>query len=218
MSPPFGFSQCLGCRKCGFKRWGFKEIRGYLRKKAFFLRYPGIFQVLFRRSGKGRKGQKKGKKGRFRRRFPGRAARHPLNPYLLHPFAAAQPSLESPRFTFSQLLAKRLWSIRWCDALGLSQSQSAGMATRGLAWKVPIGPKCAFQGKFCSSPWLWGAEVLLIGPEKAPVGPEKAPICPEASRFPKEAFPPIFSENLGLKPPFVSLCLDFLKNPNRVHA
>ena len=29
----------LECRKWGFKRWGFKEIRGYLRKKAFFLRF-----------------------------------------------------------------------------------------------------------------------------------------------------------------------------------
>ena len=49
--------------KWGFKRWGFKQIWGYLGKR------------------QGRKRQKKGKKGRF----PGRAARHPLSPHLLHP-------------------------------------------------------------------------------------------------------------------------------------
>ena len=39
-----------------------------------------------------------------------------------------------------------------------------------------------------------------------------APICPEKARFSRKDFPPIFSENLGLKPPFVSPPLDF---PNR---
>ena len=37
--------------------------------------------MLFAPSGKGGKRQKKGEKGRF----PGRAARHPLSPHLLHP-------------------------------------------------------------------------------------------------------------------------------------
>ena len=73
----------LECRKWGFKRWGFKEIRGYLRKKAFFLRFldfPNVLHTL----------RKRAKKGDFCR-FPGRAARHPLSPHLLHPhFAAAQ--------------------------------------------------------------------------------------------------------------------------------
>ena len=45
----------LECRKWGFKRWGFKQIRGYLRKKAFFLRFLD---------------------------FPGAP---PLSPHLLHP-------------------------------------------------------------------------------------------------------------------------------------
>ena len=52
----------LGCRKWRFKRWGFKEIRGYPRKKAFFLRFldfPGVLQAL-------RKGMKKAEKGRKR--------------------------------------------------------------------------------------------------------------------------------------------------------
>ena len=45
----------------GFKRWGFKEIRGYLRKKALFLRFldfPGALGTL-------RKRAKKAEKGRF---------------------------------------------------------------------------------------------------------------------------------------------------------
>ena len=36
-------------------------------------------------------------------------------------------------------------------------------------------------------------------PRKGPTGPEKAPISPEKARFPRKDFPPIFSENLGLK-------------------
>ena len=48
--------------------------------------------------------------------------------------------------------------------------------------------------------------MVPISPEKAPVGPEKAPIRPEKARFSRS---PIFSENLGLKPPFVSPRLDF---------
>ena len=44
-----------------------------------------MFQVLFAPSGKGRKkGRKRAKKADFGR-FPGREARHPLNPHLLHP-------------------------------------------------------------------------------------------------------------------------------------
>ena len=77
----------LECRKWGFKRWGFKEIRGYLRKKAFFLRFldfPGALQAL-------RKRAKKAEKADFGR-FPGRAARHCLNPHLLH------PHLRQPKF------------------------------------------------------------------------------------------------------------------------
>ena len=52
----------LGCHKWGFKRWGFKEIRGYLAKKAFFLRFldfPGALRAL-------RKRAKEAEKWRFR--------------------------------------------------------------------------------------------------------------------------------------------------------
>ena len=74
----------LECRKWGFKRWGFKEIRGYLRKKAFFFRFldfPGALRALRKRAKKGRKRAILADFGRF----PGRAAWHPLSPQLLHP-------------------------------------------------------------------------------------------------------------------------------------
>ena len=70
----------LECRKWGFKRWVLKEIREYPRKKALFLRFlefPGALRTLRKRA----KRQKKGGKGCF----PGRVARRPLNPHLLHP-------------------------------------------------------------------------------------------------------------------------------------
>ena len=53
---------------------------GISEEKAFFLCFLDL-QVLFSSSGKGRKRQKKDEKGRF----PGKAARHPLSPHLLHP-------------------------------------------------------------------------------------------------------------------------------------
>ena len=90
---------------------------------------------------------------------------------------------------------------------GLSKG---GLGPKGANWakKGPFGAISALP------PWLWGAEELVpIGPEKAPIGPEKVPICPEKARFRRKDFPPIFSENLGLKPPFVSPPLDF---PNHV--
>ena len=57
-----GPSVKLECRKWGFKRWGFKEIRGYLRKKAFFLRFldfPGALRTLRKRVKKAEKGRKR---------------------------------------------------------------------------------------------------------------------------------------------------------------
>ena len=86
---------------------------------------------------------------------------------------------------------------------GLSKG---GLGPKGANWakKGPFGPISALP------PWLWGAEELVpIGLEKAPIGPEKVPICPKKGPISQEGFPPIFSENLGLKPPFVSPPLDF---------
>ena len=81
--------------KWGFKRWGFKEIRGDRRKKAFFLRFldfPGALRTLRKSFQRGRKRQKTGEKGRFVGRFP--VARHPLNPHLLHSHLR-QPKISS---------------------------------------------------------------------------------------------------------------------------
>ena len=99
---------------------------------------------------------------------------------------------------------------------------NGGLSKRGLG---PKGANWAKKGPFGAisplPPWRWGAEESVpigpekvpIGPEKAPIGPEKAPICPEKARFSRKDFPLIFSENLGLKPPFVSPPLDFPKWP-----
>ena len=45
----------------GFKRWGLKQIRGDMRKKASSFDF-WISQVLFGTSGEGRKDQKRGRK------------------------------------------------------------------------------------------------------------------------------------------------------------
>ena len=93
----------------------------------------------------------------------------------------------------------------------LSGKSKGGLSKRGLG---PKGANWAKKGPFGAisplPPWRWGAEESVpIGPEKAPIGPEKDPISPEKARFPRKDFPPIFSENLGFKPPFVSPPLDF---------
>ena len=71
-----------------------------------------------------------------------------------------------------------------------------------------IRQKGPFRGNFCSSPLA--VRRGGIGPERPRKGPDrpgKAPISPEKDRFSrKESL--ILSENLGLKPPFVSPHLD----------
>ena len=84
----------LGCRKWGFKRWRFKEIRGYLRKKAFFLRFldfPGALRALRKRAKKAEKGRKRPILADFQEG----AARHPLNPHMLHPHLRQPNSLKA---------------------------------------------------------------------------------------------------------------------------
>ena len=61
-SAPRSLIYFLECRKWGFRRWGFKEIRGYLRKEAFFLPFldsPGAPRTLRKRAKKAEKGQKR---------------------------------------------------------------------------------------------------------------------------------------------------------------
>ena len=93
----------LGCHKWGFKRWGFKEIRGYLRKKAFFLRFLGFPSSL-------RTLRKRAKKADFGR-LPGRAARHPLSPHLLHPHLR-QPN-NRPKTCFGRFSESACLSTPW---------------------------------------------------------------------------------------------------------
>ena len=82
---------------------------------------------------------------------------------------------------------------------------NGGLANGGLAQGANWAKKGLFGAISALPSWLSGAEEWVpIGPEKAPVGPEKAPTCPENARFARKDFPPIFAENLGLKPPFVS--------------
>ena len=100
---------------------------------------------------------------------------------------------------------------------GPSWKSKGGLSKGGLG---PKGANWAKKGLFGAisalPPWLWGAEELVpIGPEKAPTSPEMAPICPEKARFSRKDVPPIFSENLGLKPPFVSPPLDFPKRSQK---
>ena len=75
----------LECREWGFKRWGFKQIWGYLRQKAFFLRFLGFPSAL-------RTLRKWAEKG------PGGAARHPLSPHSLHPYLRQPNSNISGKF------------------------------------------------------------------------------------------------------------------------
>ena len=118
---------------------------------------------------------------------------------------------------WSELTAKMVMGVV-PGLVKISGKSKGGLSKGGLG---PKGAKWAKKGPFGAisalPPWLWGAEELVpIGPEKAPIGPEKVPICPEKARFRGKDFPPIFSENLGLKPPFVSPPLDFPKNCQRL--
>ena len=53
--PKIAGSFCLACRKWGLKRWGVKQIRGFPRKKASFLRFlhfPGALLRILQRCPK----------------------------------------------------------------------------------------------------------------------------------------------------------------------
>ena len=101
----------------------------------------------------------------------------------------------------------------------LSGKSKRGLTNGGLAAKPErgeSGQKGPFRGNFCASPVAVGCRG--IGPDRPRKGPDrpwsgansprKGPIFQEVAF---KDFRPIFSENLGLKPPFVSPCLDFPK-------
>ena len=101
----------------------------------------------------------------------------------------------------------------FCEFSFAGATPESGKSKRGLSkgGLSPKGANRANKGPFGAisalPPWLW-EELVPIGPEKAPTSPEMAPICPEKARFSRKDFPPILSESLGLKPPFVSPPLD----------
>ena len=103
-------------------------------------------------------------------------------------------------------------SLRSPSALG---NPNGGLAKGGLARKGPIGPKRALSGQFLLFPR--GRGVQRNWSRSAPKRPRPAlkwrQFAPKRARFSRKDFPPIFSENLGLKPPFVSPPLDF-PNPH----
>ena len=77
----------LECRKWGFKRWRFKQIRRYMRKNGLFppfSGFPGVVRALRKRA----KRQENGKKGRYWpiSRTGGQAPLKP--PFITPPFAA----------------------------------------------------------------------------------------------------------------------------------
>ena len=72
----------------------------------------------------------------------------------------------------------------------------------GRLSKWGLGPKGANWAK--KGPFGVQRNWSRSAPKRPPMGSEKVPICPEKARFPGKDFPPIFSEYLGLKPPFVS--------------
>ena len=92
----------MECRKWGFKRYGGLSASEDIRVQRPFppfsdsqcLDFPGALRTLWKRA-------EKGWKRPILARFPGRAARHPSSPHLLHPHLR-QPKLEeiSPFFSF----------------------------------------------------------------------------------------------------------------------
>ena len=71
----------LEYHKWGLRDGGSSNFPRISEKKAFFLRFldfPGALETLWKRAKKVEDGRKKAGKGRF----PGRAARHHLNPHF----------------------------------------------------------------------------------------------------------------------------------------
>ena len=98
-SPP---NEKLECLNGGLRDGGSKQIQGCLRKKAFSWVFR-ISQVLFGSSGKGRKRQKKGDKGRYRP-ISRKGGQTPLKPPFVRPHLRMPK--ESDRTPFAGLVLK----------------------------------------------------------------------------------------------------------------
>ena len=85
-----GYAIYLECRKWGLKRWGLREIRGFLRKKGLFPPFSGFPRCSSHPPENCEKRQKKGERGRFRP-ISRNGGQTPLKPpFVTPPFAAAQ--------------------------------------------------------------------------------------------------------------------------------
>ena len=98
---------------------------------------------------------------------------------------------------------------RDCDT---ARESKRGLSKRGLGPKG-APKKAPFRGNFCSSP---------VAARRGEIGPSPGPKRPQTPKGPisQGRFPPIFSENLWLKLPFVSLpvlALDFSLSPKASH-
>ena len=92
----------------------------------------------------------------------------------------------------------------------LQGNPKGGLANGAWPERRQLGQKGPFRGTFSSSPVAVGCGG--IGPDrprKGPDRPRKGPNQPRKGPISQKGFPPDFSENLGLKPPFVSPPLDF---------
>ena len=111
-------------------------------EKGLFPPFSGFSRCSSAPPEKGEEGRKRAKKADFGR-FPGGAARHPLNPHLLH------PHLRQPNFSFSgtlsvtffgHFLAKLLLPDSFCGRVILCKSIEAPMCNPVDLVLIHLGP------------------------------------------------------------------------------
>ena len=132
--------------------------------------------MLFRPSGKGRKGRKRAKKADFGR-FPERAARHPLNPHLLHPPPFAAPQVRRKSTTSSEMFLViaplRGVSLDLCHCQTMVCVSRFTCESLGVGLKSRKEPKSyfglfgAFGGCVCSGKSKGGLAKGGLGPKGA---------------------------------------------------
>ena len=117
-------------QKWGFKRGARKQIWGYLRKKAFFLRYPGFLRCSLHPP-------EKGEKGRFRP-ISRKGGQTPLKPpFVTPPFAAAPQMLRrSPCKSMAKLRAANSADNHLPVALAVAVTSYLGR-TPQYRWNFP---------------------------------------------------------------------------------
>ena len=116
-------------KKGGFEEMEFKQIRGYLRKRPFscvFWLFPNLWPL--------RKGQKSRKKG-TKRKMPisRKAARHPLNPPLVHTPIYGGPSWHVGPSFVCQILPWVCW-----PAVSAPREVAEGPSQKVRGWWLPM--------------------------------------------------------------------------------